>query len=57
VAKRYAPERGDIVWLQFDPRAGYEEAGKRPALLISPSAYNGQVGLTWLCPAAEGVAV
>jgi mRNA interferase MazF len=50
VAKRYVPERGDIVWLQFDPQAGHEQAGKRPALVLSPSAYNGRVGLALLCP-------
>lgn len=50
MAKRYVPERGDIVWLQFDPQAGHEQAGKRPALVISPSAYNGRVGLALLCP-------
>jgi mRNA interferase MazF len=48
--KRYVPERGDVVWLQFDPQAGHEQAGKRPALVISPSAYNGRVGLALLCP-------
>jgi mRNA interferase MazF len=50
VAKRYVPGRGDIVWLQFDPQAGHEQAGKRPALVLSPSAYNGRVGLALLCP-------
>jgi len=50
VAKRYVPERGDIVWLRFDPQAGHEQAGKSPALVISPSAYNGRVGLALLCP-------
>jgi mRNA interferase MazF len=50
VARRYVPERGDIVWLQFDPQAGHEQAGKWPALVISPSAYNGKVGLALLCP-------
>jgi len=50
VAKRYVPERGDVVWLQFDPQAGHEQAGKRPALVLSPSAYNGRVGLALLCP-------
>jgi mRNA interferase MazF len=50
VAKRYVPERGDIVWLQFDPQAGHEQAGKRPALVLSPSAYNGRVGLALMCP-------
>lgn len=46
----YTPERGDIVWLQFNPQAGHEQAGKRPALVISPKLYNGKVGLALLCP-------
>ena len=50
MAKRYVPERGDVVWLQFDPQAGHEQAGKRPALVLSPSTYNGRVGLALLCP-------
>ena len=50
MAKAYVPERGDVVWLQFDPQAGHEQAGKRPALVLSPSAYNGRVGLALLCP-------
>jgi mRNA interferase MazF len=50
VAGRYVPERGDVVWLHFDIQAGHEQAGKRPALVLSPSAYNGRVGLALLCP-------
>lgn len=46
----YTPERGDIVWLQFNPQAGHEQAGRRPALVISPALYNGKVGLALLCP-------
>lgn len=46
----YVPERGDIVWLQFDPQAGHEQAGHRPALVVSPRAYNGRVGLALFCP-------
>nr|WP_231115203.1 endoribonuclease MazF [Moorella thermoacetica] len=46
----YIPERGDIVWLQFDPRAGHEQAGRRQALVISPQLYNGKVGLALFCP-------
>lgn len=46
----YVPEAGDIVWLQFDPQAGHEQRGKRPALVLSPSAYNGIVGLMLCCP-------
>ncbi len=46
----YVPSRGDLVWLQFDPRAGHEQTGRRPALVISPSAYNRRVGLALCCP-------
>ena len=48
--KGYVPERGDVVWITLDPRAGHEQAGRRPALVLSPSAYNGRVGLALLCP-------
>jgi mRNA interferase MazF len=50
MARRYVPEAGDIVWLQFDPQAGHEQAGHRPALVLSPSAYNGKTGLMLCCP-------
>jgi mRNA interferase MazF len=46
----YVPERGDLVWLQFDPRAGHEQAGQRPALVVSPKSYNRRVGLALFCP-------
>lgn len=46
----YVPERGDVVWLTFDPQAGHEQAGRRPALVVSPRAYNGKVGLALFCP-------
>ena len=45
MVRRYTPEAGDIVWLHFDPQAGHEQAGHRPALVVSPSAYNGKTGL------------
>jgi mRNA interferase MazF len=48
--KQYIPERGDIVWLQFAPQAGHEQAGRRPALVVSPRSYNGKVGLALFCP-------
>ena len=51
----YVPERGEIVWLQFDPQSGHEQAGRRPALVISPRAYNGKVGLALLCPVTSQV--
>lgn len=50
MASRYVPEAGDIVWLQFDPQAGHEQAGHRPALVLSPAAYNGKTGLMLCCP-------
>ena len=46
----YVPDRGDLVWLQFDPQSGHEQAGKRPALTLSPKAYNQKVGLAIFCP-------
>jgi mRNA interferase MazF len=55
VAGSYVPDRGDIVWLQFDPQAGHEQAGHRPALVISPKAYNGKVGLALFCPITSRV--
>ena len=50
MASRYVPERGDVVWLEFDPRVGHEQAGRRPALVVSPRAYNRKVGLALFCP-------
>ncbi len=55
MAKRYVPERGDIVWLQFDPQAGQEQAGRCPAFVISPRAYNRRVGLALFCPLTSRV--
>ena len=55
MARAYAPDRGDIVWLQFDPQAGHEQAGHRPALVISPRAYNRKVGLALCCPITNQV--
>ncbi len=46
----YIPARGDVVWIQFNPQAGHEQAGRRPALVVSPAPYNGRVGLALLCP-------
>lgn len=47
---RYVPDAGDIIWLNFDPQAGHEQAGHRPALVISPAAYNAKTGLLVCCP-------
>ena len=46
----YVPEAGDVVWLQFDPQAGHEQAGRRPAVVLSPGRYNGRTGLIVCCP-------
>jgi mRNA interferase MazF len=51
----YIPERGDVIWLVFDPQAGHEQAGRRPALVISPKAYNAKIGLALLCPITSHV--
>ena len=50
MAREYVPERGDVVWLEFNPQAGHEQAGNRPALVISPATYNRRVGLALFCP-------
>jgi mRNA interferase MazF len=50
MAERYVPAAGDIVWLNFDPQAGHEQAGHRTALVVSPASYNGKTGLLVCCP-------
>jgi mRNA interferase MazF len=50
VKKKYVPDRGDIVWLNFDPQSGHEQKGKRPAIVISPGSYNEKAGLALFCP-------
>lgn len=44
------PARGDLVWLEFNPQAGSEQSGHRPALVISPRNYNSKTGLALMCP-------
>ncbi len=46
----YVPDRGDVVWITLNPQAGHERAGRRPAVVLSPAAYNGKVGLALFCP-------
>lgn len=50
MAGRYVPDAGDVVWLHFNPQAGHEQAGHRPALVLSPATYNGKTGLMLCCP-------
>jgi len=49
-SRAYVPDASDVVWLEFDPQAGHEQAGHRPALVISPASYNGKSGLMICCP-------
>ncbi len=46
----YVPNRADVVWISMSPQAGHEQSGRRPALVLSPSSYNGKVGLAIFCP-------
>ena len=50
MARGYVPDAGEIVWLNFTPQAGHEQAGHRPALVLSPAAYNRKAGLLICCP-------
>ena len=50
MTRGYVPDIGDIVWLEFDPQAGHEQAGRRPALVLSPARYNGPRGMLVCCP-------
>lgn len=53
--RRYVPDRGDVVWLHFTPQAGHEQAGHRPALVLSPASYNRRSGLMLCCPITSRV--
>jgi mRNA interferase MazF len=55
VSKSYIPERGDIVWLDFNPQLGHEQRGRRPALTLSFKAYNEKIGLALFCPITSKV--
>ena len=55
VAKSYVPDAGDLVWLTFDPQAGHEQRGRRPALVVSPRAYNAKARLAVACPVTSHV--
>jgi mRNA interferase MazF len=48
--RRTVPDAGDIAWLAFSPEAGHEQAGHRPALVLSPASYNGKTGMMVCCP-------
>ena len=49
------PKAGDLIWLSFTPQTGREQAGRRPALVLSPEAYKRKTGLALICPATRKV--
>ena len=51
----YIPQRGDVIWITLNPQAGHEQAGRRPAIVLSPGAYNRKTGLAILCPITNQV--
>jgi mRNA interferase MazF len=51
----YVPQRGDVVWVTMNPQAGHEQMGRRPAVVLSPEAYNRRVGLAIFCPLTRQV--
>lgn len=51
----YVPDAGDIVWLHFDPRAGHEQTGHRPAVVLGPAAYNARTSLMLCCPVTSQI--
>lgn len=51
----FVPDAGDLVWLTFDPQAGHEQSGRRPALILSPKSYNQKSGLALVCPVTSQV--
>ena len=51
----YTPNRGDAIWITLNPQAGHEQAGRRPALVLSPAAYNHKAGLVVACPITSQV--
>ncbi len=55
VKKGYVPQRGDVVWITLNPQAGHEQAGRRPAVVLSPGAYNEKVELAILCPVTNQI--
>jgi mRNA interferase MazF len=50
MARAYVPDSGDIVWVNFTPQSGHEQAGHRPALVLSPASYNAKTSLMLCCP-------
>ena len=55
VTSGYVPDAGDLIWLDFDPQAGREQAGRRPAVVLSPASYNQRTSLAIVCPVTSHV--
>lgn len=55
VRRTYIPDAGDLVWATFDPQAGHEQSGRRPAIVMTPSIYNERAGLALTCPITSKV--
>jgi len=54
-SRTYVPQCGDVVWITLNPKAGHEQAGRRPAVVLSPENYNDKIGLAILCPITNQV--
>ena len=54
-SQTYVPKCGDVVWITLNPQAGHEQAGRRPAVVLSPKSYNSKTGLAILCPITSQV--
>jgi mRNA interferase MazF len=54
-SQNYVPKRGDVVWITLNPQAGHEQAGRRPAVVLSPKSYNHKTGLAIFCPVTSQV--
>lgn len=52
---KYIPEQGDAVWINMNPQTGHEQAGRRPAIVLSPASYNRKVGLALFCPVTNQI--
>ena len=53
--RKYVPQRGDIIWITLHPQAGHEQAGRRPAVVLSPESYNKKTGMAILCPVTNQI--
>jgi len=52
---KFTPSRGDVIWINFNPQAGHEQAGRRPGLVLSPKTYNSKLGMAVVVPITNQV--